>query len=69
MWNLDDPKQKFLSGRGWKYLRGGVWCHPDIHYEDGSGIKLWSLHEAYMYDMYDVWEGDDEAVRIEKERK
>jgi hypothetical protein len=55
MVNLDDPKQKFLVGRGYQYQRGGIWIHPDIIHEDGSGPKQWTLHEAYMYEEHGVW--------------
>ena len=55
--NLNDPKQKFLVDRGWEYQGGGIWMHPMIVYEDGphEGLKEWSLHEAWMWEEYNVW--------------
>ena len=55
MVNLDDPKQKFLVDSGYEYQGGGIWTHPRILNFNRKDLKEWTLHEAYMYEKYDVW--------------
>jgi len=59
MIQMYELKRNFLLKRGFREIRDGVWIHPDIVYEDDKRkLKRWSTHEAYMYEVYDVWVSD-----------
>jgi hypothetical protein len=49
-------RKKVLEDAGWRYHRGGVWTHPDIFYEGSNVVKEWSLHEAFTWEKYGIWD-------------